>query len=163
VIDHEKATYEDLDHEHFARLQRFLNLSFTELQKIDDFWAVGDIVEQLENPNLHPEVGKYVFMSISPQAVIDVAELLGLPVGTLFNDDVSDFRFVTTLERWERGLPVDPPTVSIGSKPGTLSISDGRHRLILANFINKKSIPIAVLISQAEIISGLLGVQCPHF
>jgi len=155
----EKATYEDLLDDHFNRLTRFLNMPVDELIKIKDCWAIGSKVDQLLDNNLHPDNGEYIFLLAPPRRVIHFTDLLDLPTKCIFNNDVSDFRFITTLERWEKDLPVDPAIIYLDGLAQKLKISDGRHRLVLSAFMNKNPIPIAVLISQVKRISDLLNIQ----
>lgn len=57
------------------------------------------------------------------------------------NDWWEDERFANTLLRWKDGDGVDPSHVSITNK---ISITDGRHRAVLAHALNQKRMKIIV-------------------
>jgi hypothetical protein len=156
MTNDEKATYEDLSEEKRLRLQKYLQLPDEKLKNIDAFWAVEERLESLFDLSIHPKWGNNIFIAVSPKKLIENLYVLGISTNKLFNNDVLDFRYVTTLERWEKGLPVDPPTVYFDSSIQKCKISDGRHRLVLSFFIGKETIPISIHKGDKDGIAGLL-------
>jgi len=150
-----RATYEDLNEERIERIKKYLAMSHEQLCEIKDVWAIGEHIDKLRDVTLSPEWQEYDFVHLSPKAIIKKAYFLDLPTDKLFNNDILDFRYVTTLERWEKGLPVDPPTVSVNHERKDISVSDGRHRLVLSYILNKNSIPVAVLKEDIELLNIL--------
>ena len=69
------------------------------------------------------------------------------------NDWWEDERFANTLLRWKDGMGVDPSHVSITNK---ISITDGRHRAVLAYALNQRRMKIIVNKSAIQDAENLL-------
>jgi len=148
-----EATYEDLDDDKLERLNRFRNLSIEKLKLIKPLWVNEETQEKAQLINFND----YTIIVVSTELLIQKAHLLGLKTETIFNNQINDFRYITTLEMWENKEYVDPPTIFIKNfETQTISISDGRHRTILANYLGQKTIPIVVPKYDVDKISEIL-------
>lgn len=149
----QKATYEDLESGALVRLDTFRFMQIEELKNIKPCW----ITENTKDKAQFIDFNLYKIINISPDKLLQHTFSIGLPTEEIFNDDASDMRYVTTLERWQKNEPVDPPTVCVkDAVKRTLSISDGRHRTVLANYLSQDEIPIAVYKSELETIKMIL-------
>ena len=147
MSDFQKATYKDLPREEFKRLEKFRHIPIEELKKIKPIWAVNENKAEAWFVFLE----RYVVEYISPRILIENANMLDLSTAKLFNNDINDFRYVTTLERWQSNLSVDPPRINIDNnleKP--IEFGDGRHRAILGYILEAQSIPVLIHKSQID-------------
>ena len=146
MADFQKATYKNLSKEESVRLKKFLRLPMEDLKKIKPVW----VVEENKSEAYFP-FDEYEIEYISPKLLVDNANMLNLPTDKLFNNDIDDFRYITTLERWQEKRSVDPPRISIdNSLEKAIEFGDGRHRAILAYILEEQSIPILVHRSQID-------------
>ena len=143
----QKTTYENLSKEESVRLNKFLRLPMAELKKIKPVW----VVEKNKSEAYFGPFDEYEIEYISPKLLIDNANMLNLPTDKLFNNDIDDFRYITTLERWQNKQSVDPPRIRINNSLEKASeFGDGRHRAILGYILEEQSIPILVHRSQID-------------
>ena len=143
----QKTTYENLSKEESVRLNKFLRLPMAELKKIKPVW----VVEKNKSEAYFGPFDEYEIEYISPKLLIDNANMLNLPTDKLFNNDIDDFRYITTLERWQNKQSVDPPRIRINnSLEKAIEFGDGRHRAILGCILEEQSIPILVHRSQID-------------
>ena len=143
----QKTTYENLSKEESVRLNKFLRLPMAELKKIKPVW----VVEKNKSEAYFGPFDEYEIEYISPKLLIDNANMLNLPTDKLFNNDIDDFRYITTLERWQNKQSVDPPRIRINnSLEKAIEFGDGRHRAILGYILEEQSIPILVHRSQID-------------
>ena len=143
----QKATYKNLSKEESVRLKKYLCLPMEELKKIKPAW----VVEENKSEAYFVSFDEYEIKYISPKLLIDNANMLNLSTEKLFNNDIDDFRYITTLERWQNKRSVDPPRISINnSLEKAIEFGDGRHRAILGYLLEQQSIPILVHRSQID-------------
>ena len=143
----QKTTYENLSKEESVRLNKFLRLPMAELKKIKPVW----VVEENKSEAYFGPFDEYEIEYISPKLLIDNANMLNLPTDKLFNNDIDDFRYINTLERWQNKQSVDPPRIRINnSLEKAIEFGDGRHRAILGYILEEQSIPILVQRSQID-------------
>ena len=102
----QKSTHKNLSKEESVRLKKFLFLPMEDLKKIKPVW----VVEENKSEAYFGPFDDYEIEYISPKLLIDNANMLNLPTDNLFNNDIDDFRYITTLERWQEKRSVDPPT-----------------------------------------------------
>jgi len=141
----QKTTYKNLSKEESVRLKKFLCLPMEYLKKIKPVW-----VEENKSEAYFP-FDEYEIEYISPKLLIDNANVLNLPTDKLFNNDIDDFRYITTLERWQEKRSIDPPRIRIdNSLEKAIEFEDGRHRAILGYILEEQSIPILVHRSQID-------------
>jgi len=132
----QKTTYKNLSKEESVRLKKFLCLPMEYLKKIKPVW-----VEENKSEAYFP----------FDEYEIDNANMLNLPTDKLFNNDIDDFRYITTLERWQEKRSIDPPRIRIdNSLEKAIEFEDGRHRAILGYILEEQSIPILVHRSQID-------------
>ncbi len=144
MADFQKATYKNLSKEESVRLKKFLRLPMEDLKKIKPVW----VVEENKSEAYFP-FDEYEIEYISPKLLIDNANMLNLPTDKLFNNDIDDFRYITTLERWQEKQSVDPPRIRINNGlEKAIEFEDGRHRAILGYILEEQNIPILVHRSQ---------------
>ena len=143
----QKTTYKNLSKEESVRLHKFLCLPMEDLKKIKPVW----VVEENQSEAFFGPFDEHEIEYISPKLLIDNANMLNLPTDKLFNNDIDDFRYITTLERWQEKRSVDPPKIRINnSLEKAIEFGDGRHRAILGYIFEEQSIPILVHKSQID-------------
>jgi hypothetical protein len=125
---------------------RFRKLGVEGLQNIRPVWAIGELIDQ--NTMVWPKPNNdYAHIKVKTNRLIELLDFGELNPEILFSDDkASDIRYVTTLDRWEWCLAVDPPEIGVEKNNGKLNlkISDGRHRAILAYHLGEDCIPIYI-------------------
>ena len=143
----QKTTYKNLSKEESVRLHKFLCLPMEDLKKIKPVW----VVEENQSEAFFGPFDEHEIEYISSKLLIDNANMLDLPTDKLFNDDIDDFRYITTLERWQEKRSVDPPRIRINnSLEKEIEFEDGRHRAILGYILEEQRIPILVHKSQID-------------
>ena len=143
----QKTTYKNLSKEESARLNKFLCLPIEDIKKIKPVW----VVEENRSEAFLVPFDEYEIEYISPKLLIDNANMFNLPTDKLFNNDIDDFRYITTLERWQEKRSVDPPRIRINnSLEKAIEFEDGRHRAILGYILEEQSIPILIHRSQID-------------
>jgi len=143
----QKTTYKNLSKEESVRLHKFLCLPMEDLKKIKPVW----VVEENQSEAFFGPFDEHEIEYISPKLLIDNANMLNLPTDKLFNNDIDDFRYITTLERWQEKRSVDPPRISIDNGlEKAIEFEDGRHRAVLGYILEEQSIPILVHRSQMD-------------
>ncbi|WP_339869371.1 hypothetical protein [uncultured Algoriphagus sp.] len=138
--------------------EKFKGLGVEGIQNINPVWATGKFMDQNMMNRLEPN-GSYAHIQVSTIGLIEEVDFGELNPKILFSGDMaSDMRFVTTLDRWEGGLPVDPPELGIDINNGKINfkVSDGRHRAILAFHLGEDCIPVYVHKSNIEHIKILV-------
>ena len=144
-----KLDYSSLTKNELNRYLRFKNMSRREFCKIHAKWAVGDNADKLFDFSLHPHFGNKIIQYFDIEDIVREGDFIGLETEVLLTDDVNDFRYVEILERWEKGLFVDPPSAHLDDS--LIRFSDGRHRVIAAYHIGEKNVPIALPIGGPRI------------
>lgn len=148
----------DLDQESLFLRKKYEALSKEELCCIKPVWALT--IEEMEFPQHHPEMFKrfpddlyeYCFLEANTEILISKSNLR---YSELDKDNLFDkrwhheYRYITTLERWQQGLPVDPPLCDYNKE---LKISDGRHRIVLCYYLGINTIPISVRAGNVDLI-----------
>lgn len=135
------------------RLKRYLrvkNMPSSELMKITAKWERGTYFDV----HLRMNQDTHEVVEINLLRIIERAEFLGLDTDTLITDDDLDFRYVEIIERWEKGLFIDPPSVSF--EQDNIGFYDGRHRTVAAYHIGETSIPVAVFKEDIEQARALM-------
>ena len=131
-----------------------------DLHKIIPKWACSENVDMLLDYSQHPDpdIGNHKVFRVDVKNLITKLALYGFDLEKLLNgDESSDQRISSTLNRWEKGEFVDPPTINIDENDDRkLMISDGRHRFKLAYHMNEKQIPIAIPICSIEKINKII-------
>ena len=128
------------------RIENYSNRDISQLRKIKPLWAYGENIDKLFDLTQHPENDRYKIFFVNTSELIEKTEFIDFDMTQLFTGEIaSDFRVMTTLERWEKGDYVDPPFLSISTvRTGNLFIPDGRHRIKLASFLGIEKIPVAI-------------------
>ena len=124
----------------------FRKIEIETLKKIQPKWACGKHADKIMDYSQNPEFGDYKIFKVSIEDLLVNVEFIDFDVAKLFVDDIaSDYRVVSTLKRWLNNDYVDPPTLTFNvSTEKKLSISDGRHRFKISNFLGLQKIPIAI-------------------
>jgi hypothetical protein len=127
-------------------VSEFRKIKIETLKKIQPKWACGKHADKIRDYTQNPEFGDYKIFKVSIEDLLVNVEFLDFDVAKLFVDDIaSDYRVVSTLKRWLNNDYVDPPTLTLNdSTEKQLSISDGRHRFKISNFLGLQKIPIAI-------------------
>ena len=125
--------YEDLNPDRLQRLNKYRFMTLAQLQLIKPCWE--------DEP--WTDFSSFAALSVPSLRLLQSAYCLTLPFDQLFTYDVNDFRYVTTLERWEKGLPVYRPSVGL-DRDQKIIIEDGRHRSVLNNYLGNEFTPITV-------------------
>ena len=128
------------------RIENYSKRNISQLREIKPFWAYGENIDKLLDLTQHPENDRYRIFFVNTTELVEKTEFLNFDMTQLFTGDIaSDYRIMTTLERWEKGDYVDPPFLNISTvKTGKLSIPDGRHRVKLSSFLGLEKIPVAI-------------------
>lgn len=128
------------------RIENYSKRDISQLRKIKPLWAYGDNIDKLLDFRQHPENDRYKIFFVNTSELLGKTEFINLDITQLFTGEIaSDYRVMTTLERWEKYEYVDPPFLSVSTMSiGKLSIPDGRHRVKLASFLGVEKIPVAI-------------------
>jgi len=133
---------DDLNPEELKQRVKYREMDADLLMGIKPKWAIN--IDEMYDKSGHPESGKYQFFECDVNKLIANADNLDLKFEKSLNGSWSDeLRFLTTLDLWASGKPVDPPTIS-NEHSGKYSISDGRHRTVLSQYLGDKCIIISV-------------------
>lgn len=153
MAQHHKADYDDLEDGDKSRLEIFRQMDRKSLEKIVPKWISpsSGLEAQLIDFN------KQEIIMVDTEKLFQSVVWNDLNVDSLFNDDVGDFRYITTLERWQCGEPVDPPTIQFNGKH--ISIVDGRHRAVLNRYLRYTVTPIVVSKADRPIIQSILDIE----
>jgi hypothetical protein len=143
------------------RIKKYSEKDISELKKIKPLWAYGENLDKLMDFTQHPECDSYKIFIVRVSELVNKTEFLNLDLTKLFCGDIaSDYRIMTTLERWENNKYVDPPFLSISTiQQDRLSISDGRHRVKLSSFLSIGSIPVAIHKTMVSKIKKLIDIE----
>lgn len=118
-------------------------LTDNEFFSINPIWCTEP--EDLQQWMTHPRFSGDIYVRCNLRKLIQTSDNLNnVHFSREFNGPWwEDERFCRTLiERWQKGLGVDPPFVSFNG--GQSSFGDGRHRTVLANELGAKSIIIRI-------------------
>jgi len=142
-------------------LLAFRKIDLTTLKKINPKWACGKHSDKIKTHYLLPKFGEYIIVKVKVDDLLKNVEFLDFDVDKLFIDDLSsDYRVMSTLKRWQQNKYVDPLTLSINSSgEKKISISDGRHRFKISNFLKLDKIPVAIYKPSLAIIEKILLVE----
>lgn len=138
-----KIDLNDYEQDKQGRYNRVKEMIKDDLGKISPKWAVGKNYTKCSEPKFLPE-SDYTIIELNLPKLISSTNFIGLNPNKLINDDINDFRYVEIIERWEKGLYIDPPTININIGDNRITISDGRHRTIAAYHTGAKQIPVAI-------------------
>lgn len=124
-----------IDDYYLKKIDEFKNMSLIERQKITPLWS--------RSKNLIPDhyKNKSALKEIDITEVLEILETKEkLITSDVFNNEPqSNRRVMSILRAWKHGVTIEPPTI-ICSDP--ISISDGRHRSLAAQFVGAKTIPV---------------------
>ena len=127
------------------RYHRVKNMTKEELSTIRPIWTNIYRKEDWHSPNLYADIGEEsVIIEVALDKLILYSNFLGLNPKALITDDSNDFRYVKIIERWEKGLCIDPPEMAINDSDSIISFVNGRHRTIAAHMTGAKVIPIVI-------------------
>lgn len=102
-----------------------------------------------------PDSGQYAYCEVNTNELFHISDLSGLLLPMFNGDWPSEQRYISTLERWSKKLPVDPPTIN-QIKKGIVHFVDGRHRMNLAHVLSADimivSVPNGLIRELSEII-----------
>ena len=149
LSDQFKLDLSDLTPKDQLRYIRVKNMSKAELTKLEVHWALDNYYDTA----LAMNDGRRKIVEVDLYKVIERSEFLELSTKTMITDHINDFRYVDIIERWEQGLPIDPPLISFAE--GELLFEDGRHRTIAAYHIGETTIPVAVYKWNLEEVKSL--------
>jgi hypothetical protein len=119
------------------------NLTDEEFFAIEPKWCTKP--EDLQFPITHPQYSEDIYIECNLEKLIEISDnLFDVRFSRKFNGPWwEDERFCKTLlERWQKGLGVDPPVVSF--RNGHSSFADGRHRTVLAKELGATTIIIRI-------------------
>ena len=130
----------------------------------DEFFAIKPVwctePEDLQCLLTHPKYSGCIYVQCNLEKLIQICD-------NLFNVHFSrefdgpwweEERFCKTLiERWQKGLGVDPPDVSFIN--GHSNIGDGRHRTILAKELGAQQIIIRIHPNEFNIAQQLVDAE----
>ena len=115
----------------------------------EDFFAIKPIwctePEELQLWMTHPQFSGDIYVRCDLEKLIQISDnLFNIHFSREFNGPWwEEERFCKTLiERWQKGLGVDPPDVSF--RNGHSSFRDGRHRTVLAKELGATKIIIRI-------------------
>ncbi len=128
------------------RIKKYSEKHINELKKIKPLWAYGENIDKLLDYTQHPEYDSYKIFIVNVSELVNKTNFINLDLSKLFCGDIaSDYRIMTTIERWENNKYVDPPFLSLSTiEKDKLSIPDGRHRVKLSSFLSIERIPVAI-------------------
>ncbi|MCD0472511.1 hypothetical protein [Flavobacterium sp. JAS] len=144
-----------------VEVSEFRKIKIEKLRKIEPKWACGKHTDKIRDYSQHPEFGDYKIFNVSIEDLLVNVEFCDFDLTKLFVDDIaSDYRVVSTLKRWLNNDYVDPLTLTLnGSTNKQFSISDGRHRFKISNFLGLKKIPIAIHELNIEYIGRIITLE----
>lgn len=135
---------EEVPEDILFKIKKVRSLSDEEFSLIHPIWETRPDRMQFRVVN-GDDSYEYVIMECDTKMLIDSVEPGNLHKcdfsRAMDNDWWEDERFANTLLRWKDGDGVDPSHVSITNK---ISITDGRHRAVLAHVLNQKRMKIIV-------------------
>ncbi|EGJ99804.1 hypothetical protein [Dysgonomonas gadei] len=148
---------EDLEKGELILRRKYNTLSKDELSLIKPIWALR--LEEMQSPH-HPDLFKkfpeqfheYCFLKAKVETLLLDSDLRysELDANNIFDNRWHhEYRYITTLERWQQGLPVDPPLCDYNKE---LKVSDGRHRIVLCYYLGINTIPISVRAEKVDLI-----------
>lgn len=141
------------------RIEKYSKRGVLKIKEIKPLWACGENINKVMDYSHHPESNSHKIFLVSTIEIVKRAELLGLDMTKLFTGNIaSDYRIMTTLERWEKNEFVDAPSLGV-SNDSKLTIPDGRHRLKLAYFMGLDKIPVAVNMLDESKLKELITIE----
>jgi hypothetical protein len=139
----EKKTYKDLEAADMQLMQRYIDMTREEMLPMSPIWN-------------REGRGKGTVIEVNPNMLIQKCYDLGMPSEKPFNNDARDIWFAKNLEKWEKGIAVNPPDVERYGDDQVV-ITDGKHRAILAYYLGQETMPIEVPTADAEQIREMLA------
>jgi hypothetical protein len=144
--------------EFYCKYKRLRTFNESDLKKIKPIWATGPLLNfnMMNRPDKHNK-RKHVYVKIID--LIEKVDFGELNPTILFTGKAHSIsRYITTLDRWENGLSVDPPDLQIFFNSGRkqLKIADGRHRTILSFHVGALCIPVCVNRFDIEYLSDMV-------
>lgn len=134
------------------------NLTDDEFYSITPIWCTKE--SDFQYPWTHPKNSENLLVECDTAKLIKSAcNIFNIKFTRLFNKNWNeDGRFCNTLlNRWQKGLGVDPPEVNF-VKDG-ITISDGRHRAVLANELKAEKIIVRIRSIDKEEAVAMLGAK----
>lgn len=140
-------------------IRQYSLITREQLKLIRPKWAFGADIDHMQDGSLHPLFGNYTIFLVDVNELISKVDFISLNPSHLFSgDEASDSRVAKIIDDWTNGRFIDPPTLSTHTD-GTLSLSDGRHRSIVAYHIGVKTIPVAIHNTMIEYFSKKIGLR----
>lgn len=143
-----------------VQIAYYRNKSLDELQRIIPVWAHGNNADKIYDAALRPERKEFCIFIVNTKELINASIFFEVNPEIMFTGvPLNDVRVSGILNRWDHQQFIDPPTVVVyDTKNRLLSFSDGRHRTKTAFLLGSQEIPIAVHISQIDIISSFISL-----
>ena len=146
---------DELDPEDITLRNICRQLSDADFFSIHPIWSTK--IDDMQFWYTHPDCSDNMFVDCDINKLISTNDnLFNIRFSRQFDGDwCEDERFCRTLiDRWQKGLGVDPPEVSFRNNRS--SIGDGRHRTILAKELGAKRIIIRIRTVDYQLAKNLL-------
>ena len=140
--------------------KKFKALGVEGIQNIRPVWATGELIDQ-NMMNRPDSDNNYEHIKVKTKSLIERIDFDNLDSNILFSGDkASNMRYVTTLDLWEQGKPVDPPDLRIDNVNGKLNLklSDGRHRAILSFLLAEDCTTVCIHKNVKRLIGDLVEI-----
>ncbi len=134
------------------------NLSDEEFFAIKPIWCTNP--EDLQLGFKHPFLSGDIYVECDLDRLIALSDnLSNVHFSRRFDGEWwEEERYCKTLiERWQKGLGVDPPDISFRS--GRIIFGDGRHRTVLAKALGDKTIIVRINPQMLEVAQQLVGAK----
>ena len=158
MFDNYESTDEELTPEEVELRNTCRGLTDEEFFAIKPIWCIEP--EDLQLWMTHPEISGDIYVRCNLNKLIQISDnLFSVHFSRKFNGPWwEEERFCKTLiERWQKGLGVDPPFVSFIN--GHSSFGDGRHRTVLAKELGAESIIIRINPNSFEMAHHLVDAE----
>jgi hypothetical protein len=118
-------------------------------------WATS--INEIADFSSSPFTERYKYCEVFTNELFEKSDIIGLTLPMFDKNWPSEQRYISTLERWSKQLPVDPPTIiRISNKK--IHFSDGRHRMVLSKILKSNKMFVSCPIHLIDEISKLITI-----